>query len=372
MQFAAVVGQQELKKHLTDEVRNGKISHAQLFLGKAGFGGLPLALAFVQYLLCEQKGEQDSCGQCNSCRKMQHLQHPDVHFAFPVVQTISKTSDPLLPEWREQISNQPYFDLNTWIRRIDDKERKPIIGKEESQEIIRKLSLRSYEGGYKIMIVWMAEEMNPTCANKLLKIIEEPPDKTLFILLAEAQEKILQTILSRTQKLIVPRIAIDDISRYLRAEKQLGQDTADSIAARCDGDLLDALEVAEESAEQAILHEQFVQLMRVCYKKNVLDMMQWAEQISSASKEQQKQFLRYGLHMLRQSMLRNYTEDQLTRVTAKEDNFLGNFARFITGNNIMEFNSLFNDSVYQVERNANAKILFTNFCFQVMRFIHVA
>ncbi|OFZ63320.1 MAG: hypothetical protein A3D92_04605 [Bacteroidetes bacterium RIFCSPHIGHO2_02_FULL_44_7] len=372
MQFAAVVGQTELKKHLVTEVKNEKISHAQLFLGKAGFGSLPLALAFIQYVLCENRGEEDSCGECNACRKMMRLQHPDVHFAFPVVQAISKVSDSLLPDWRAQILEQPYFDLNSWIQRIDSKERKPIIGKEESQEIIRKLSLRSYEGGYKIMLVWMAEEMNPTCANKLLKIIEEPPEKTLIILVASAQEYMLQTILSRTQKVVVPRVDMDSISSWLRSAHRLSADSADSIASRCDGDLLEAISVASESADQAVFHEQFVQLMRVCYKKNVLDMMSWAEQISGASKEQQKQFLRYGLHMLRQSMLRNYTEDQLTRVSASEDSFLQNFARFITGNNILDFNQLFNNSVYHIDRNANSKILFTNFCFQVMRFIHVA
>ncbi len=372
MQFSAVVGHHELKKHLIDEVKNQKISHAQLFLGKPGYGPLPMALAFVQYLFCEAPTENDSCGQCNACRKISHLQHPDVHFSFPTVQTISKISDGLLPEWRELLSTQPYFDLNTWIKHMDVKERKPIIGRDESQEIIRKLSLRSYEGGYKVMIVWMAEEMNTTCANKLLKIIEEPPDKTLFILIAEAQEQMLQTILSRTQKVVVPRIHMDDISAYLRGKYQLGADSADSIAARSDGDLLEAMEAAAEGVAQEAYHEQFVQLMRVCYKKNVLDMMQWAEQVSSVGKEQQKQFLRYGLHMMRQSMLKNYTDDQLTRVSTKEDAFLQNFARFITGNNILDFNSLFNDSVYQIERNANAKILFTNLCFQVMRFIHVA
>lgn len=372
MQFAAVVGQEELKRHLIEEVKSGKISHAQLFLGKAGHGSLPLALAFARYVLCAQPGEQDSCGECNACRKMEHLQHPDVHFAFPVVQAIHKVSDGHLPDWREQLKENPYFDLNTWIRRIDPRERKPIIGKEESQEIIRKLALRSYEGGYKIMLVWMAEEMNTTCANKLLKIIEEPPAKTLFLLVSESQDLMLQTILSRTQKVVVPRVGMDEISGYLQTRFKLGRDNADSIAARCEGSVLEAEHSAQESADQEVYHTHFVQLMRVCYKKNVLDMMGWAEQVSAGSKEQQKQFLRYSLHMLRQSILRNYTEDQLTRVSAKEDAFLENFARFITGNNILEFNKLFNDSVYQIDRNANAKILFTNLCFQVMRFIHFA
>ncbi len=372
MQFSAVVGQEELKKHLVSEVRNEKISHAQLFLGKPGYGTLPIALAFVQFLFCEDKKENDSCGVCASCRKVQKLQHPDLHFSFPTVQTISKLSDPILPEWREQIGENPYFNLNAWIKKIDVKERKPIIGKDESQEIIKKLSLRAFEGGYKVMLIWMAEEMNTACANKLLKIIEEPPAKTLFLLVSESQEYMLQTILSRTQKVIVPRVHMSDISAFLKENHQMNNDASDSVAARVDGDVLEALEMVGDQVEHDENHGLFVQLMRVCYKKNVLDMMQWAESIAATSKEHQKVFLRYALHMFRQSMLRNYTEDHLTRVSADEDKFLENFARFITGNNIMDFMELFNKSFYQIERNANGKILFTNLCFQVMRFIHAA
>ena len=372
MQFSAVVGQEELKNHLIDEVNSEKVSHAQLFLGKPGYGSLPLALAFVQYLFCENKQEKDSCGECPACRKVEKLQHPDLHFSFPTVQTISKTSDRLLPEWREQLEETPYFNLNTWIKKIDVKERKPIIGKDESQEIIKKLTLRSYEGGYKVMVIWMAEEMNTSCANKLLKIIEEPPAQTLFLLIAESQEYMLQTILSRTQKVVVPRIGISEISDYLKNTHKLGKESSDSVAARVDGDILEALEMVGDHVELDENHGAFVQLMRVCYKKNVLEMMQWAEEISSTSKEHQKVFLRYALHMFRQSMLRNYTEDHLTRVSSDEDKFLENFARFITGNNIMDFMELFNKSFYQIERNANSKIMFTNLCFQVMRYIHAA
>ena len=172
MQFKDVIGQEELKKHLIQEVKNDKISHAQLFLGKPGFGSLPLALSFVQYIFCEQKTESDSCGICPSCKKVQDLQHPDLHFSFPAVQAIGKKSDVFLADWREQIKSEPYFNLNNWIDRIDVKGRAPIIGTDESQEIIKKISLKSYEGGYKVMMIWMSETMNATCSNKLLKIIE--------------------------------------------------------------------------------------------------------------------------------------------------------------------------------------------------------
>jgi len=372
MQFSAVVGQEDLKLHLVNEIKDEKVSHAQLFLGKPGYGPLPLALAFVQYLFCENKQETDSCGECASCRKVSSLQHPDLHFSFPTVQSISKTSDGLLSEWRQQLTETPYFDLNTWIKHIDVKERKPIMGKDESQEIIKKLSLRSYEGGYKVMMIWMAEEMNASCANKLLKILEEPPNKTLFILMANSAEYMLQTILSRTQTVVVPRVSMSDISSYLRKEKQIGKETSESVAARADGDLLEGLELVGDHVEHDENYKMFIQLMRVCYKKNVLDMIAWAEEISSTSNEHQKVFLKYALHMFRQSMLRNYTEDHLTRVSSEEDGFLQNFAKFITGNNIMNLMEIFDKSYYQIERNANSKILFTNLCFQVMRYINAA
>lgn len=372
MRFADVVGHQELKKHLANEVDHSKISHAQLFLGKPGYGPLPTVLAFTQYIFCENKSNGDSCGQCASCRKVGGFQHPDVHFSFPTVQAISKISDGLLKEWREQLNEQPYFSLNDWIKRMDPKERKPILGKDESQEIIKKLALRSYEGGYKVMIIWMAEEMNQACANKLLKIIEEPPDKTLFLLVAESQEYMLQTILSRTQLVKVPRISIDDMSTYLKQVHNIGVNTASSVASRVDGDLLEAAEFVGSHEEKDHNREQFVQLMRVCYKKSVLDMMDWADKVAESSKEAQKTFLKYALHMFRQSMLRNYTEDTLTNVSDEESAFLNNFSKFITGNNILDFMDTFNKAHYHLERNAHGKILFTNLCFQVMRYIHKA
>lgn len=372
MQFDNIVGQQELKAQLINEVVIDQISHAQLYLGKPGHGGLGLALAFIQFLMCENKQPSDSCGLCPSCQKNAKRQHPDVHFSFPTVQTISKTSTPLLSEWREQLNETTYFDLNAWIKKSDDKERRPIISVHESQEIIKKLTLRSYEGGYKVMVIWQPEEMNTSCANKLLKILEEPPARTLFILVAESQEKMLQTILSRTQRLTIPRLKMEDIASYLVDKKHLGHDYANSIAARSEGDLIEALELAVDNADKDENYLMFTQLMRVCYKKNVIDMMDWGDSISEKSKEGQKVFLKYALHMFRQSMLRNYTEDHLTRVSADEDGFLMNFSKFISGNNIQDFAASFNDAHYYLERNANSKILFTNLCFQVMRYIHAA
>ncbi len=372
MQFKDVVGQDELKAHLIQEVNQGKISHAQMFLGNAGFGGLPLAMAFVQYLFCENKQPKDSCGECNSCRKVRDMQHPDLHFSFPVVQAIHKKSDFFLPSWREQFAAQPYFNLNQWSLRIDQKGRTPIIATEESQEIIKKLSYKSFEGGHKVMLIWMAEEMNMQCTNKLLKILEEPPAKTLFLLIADSQEKLLQTILSRTQLLKIPRIQLEDLSKHLQTNFEQDSSTATSIAAQTEGNLIESIEMLNSNLEKNINRDLFIQLMRVCYKKDVNPMLDWAEEISAIGKERQKTFLKYALHMFRQSLLRNYTDNQLTKTSIEEESFLKNFSKFITGNNIHGFMENFNDAIYHIDRNANPKILFTELCFKVMRFIHFA
>ena len=372
MQFVDVVGQQELKKHFISEIQSGNIAHARLLYGKSGYGTLPLALSFVGYLFCDQRTETDSCGVCPSCIKVNKLQHPDLHFSFPTVQTDANKSSLLLNKWREQVNENPYFTELDWLRRIDPKERNMIISVHESQDIIKKLSLKAYEGGYKAMIIWLPESMNIQAANKLLKILEEPTPKTIFILVAESHETILRTIISRTQVVRVPKIDDDELKVYLRSRKQIDNATSDRIVIQSNGDYLQAMDVLENQEDSVANRDLFIKLMRVSYRKDVIGMLDWAEEVSSATKDRQKLFLEYALHMVRQSMLKNYTGDQLTRLTQDEDAFLANFARFITGNNLREFMQSFSDSHYHIERNANSKILFTNISFQVMRYIHAA
>jgi DNA polymerase-3 subunit delta' len=372
MLFQQVTGQEELKRMLIQEVNEEKVSHAQLFLGKNGYGSLAITLAFVQYLFCENKQSQDSCGTCPSCIKVKNLQHPDLHFTFPTVLADNKTSEPLLGAWRQQIAETPYFDLNHWLEKIDPKGRKPSIGVDHSQEILRKLSLKAFEGKYKVMIIWMAEEMNIQCSNKLLKILEEPPQNTIFLLVSESVDRMLPTILSRTQILKIPRIDSDSMSLYLRETLNVSPVNLQSVLVRAEGDRIEAKGLALSQEETINTRDIFIQMMRVCYKKNVIDMMDWAEQVSAEGKESQKQFLEYSLHMFRQSLLKNYTQDTLTRVSPEENSFLENFAKYITGNNVFDFMNSFNDAHYHLERNANSKILFTNLCFNVMRYIHKA
>lgn len=372
MQFSDIVGQAEIKNQLINDFHHDKISHALLLLGNPGFGSLPLVLAYVQFLFCTNKQDNDSCGHCANCKKIAILQHPDVNFTFPVVQAESKISDGFIKQWREQVIGNPYFDLNEWITRIDDRARKPIIGTEESQEIIKKLSLKSFEGGYKVTVIWMAEEMNPSCANKLLKILEEPPEKTLFFLIVNSTDLLLPTIISRTRLTKIHRISMEALSEYLSSAKGLSKTRSLEIAAQSDGDLIRANELMSSENDRDVNRDEFVKFMRVCYKKNVVGMLDWAEGMASNGKENQKQFVTYCLRMFHQSMLKNYTEDQLTRVTNEEEQFLKNFARFITGNNIFDFTKHFNQAYYYLDRNANPKILFTELAFKVMRYIHFA
>jgi DNA polymerase-3 subunit delta' len=372
MLFKDVVGHESLKKSFIQEINGDRVSHAQLFLGKTGFGSFSLAMAFVQYLLCENKGTNDSCGSCSTCKKVANMQHPDVHFSFPTVQANAKTSDEQFSMWRDMVMENPYASLNQWIGISDPKGRKPIISKHQSEQIVKKLSLKSFEGRHKVSIIWMGDEMNNVCANKLLKIIEEPPKDTVFILIAESQEKLLSTILSRTQLVKVKQLDDQAVTQAIKNRYQANDETVKSVVSRANGDLSSAFEMISTQGAESLNRERFIELMRVCYKKEVIPMMSWAEEMAKMGREDQKHFLRYALYMVRQSLMKNYTEEKLMRASPEEASFLSKFARFITGNNVLDFTNLFNESHYNVERNAHAKMLFTNITFEVMRYIHKA
>lgn len=372
MFFRDIVGQKELITDLTKEVASGKIAHAKLLVGPPGVGTFAVALAYIRLLLCEFPAPNDACGQCSSCAQMNDLQHPDVHFVYPVVQSISKISTGLLLEWREQVKRTPYFSLFDWTKVMDEKERNPIIGVEESKEIIKKINLKSFQGSYKVVLVFGAEQMNQECSNKLLKVLEEPPAQTLFILLTEQQHEILPTIQSRAQAITFPRLQPLEISEYLMSKHGLDKSAADGISSFSDGDLASALNLLESEDFTETYRNYFIQLMRCSYKKEVNEMITWAESISTLTKERQKLFVVYALHMLRQSNILNYLGKEHVRLTQEELVFLEKFSPFITGNNIRNFIETMDSAYYRLERNASAKMLFTEMSFQVMRYIHRA
>lgn len=372
MQFKDIIGQDNFKKKLIHGVQKNKISHAQLFAGDAGYGTLGLSIAYAQYVLCLDKKENDSCGTCSSCLKINELQHPDLHFSFPTVQADSMVSDSFLKNWREQIKKNSYFTLFDWTQVIDIKERQPIISVKESAEIQRKLILKSYEGGYKIMIIWMAEQMNLQCSNKILKILEEPPNKTIFILVSQDNENLLDTIKSRCQMVNIGRVNNVDMQLHLKNKFGLSQEQSESIASFSEGNIIKALELINMDEGEGSLCDNFIGLMRSSYKKNVLEMMNWAEDMAQVGKERQKMFLIYCSHMLRQCIIKNYGNAEHVKLSKSELSFLNKFSPFINGNNIREFMKSIDDAYYQLDRNANPKILFTLMCFQSMRFLHKA
>lgn len=371
MLFSEVVGQEKWKQKIIDEIRNDKIAHAQLFLGEIGHGSLALAFAYAQYLFCENRGENDSCGTCPSCNKFQKNSHPDFHQVFPVHTVSKKSSQDFMQEWLEYSVKSKYVDLEGWKVFLGEEQKQYSIGTLESVRLHQKLSLKSYEGGYKVLVVFMSEEMNPTFANKLLKLLEEPPSKTVILLVAEDGDRLLPTILSRTQIKKITAIEQEALIPLLKS-KGLSDDEATSMFLRLNGHWGDIQKEIASGDGVNILREQFIKLMRVCYKKNVLEMMDAADEYGSLPRAAQIALLEYSLNMIRQSLMKNYTGDMLFQASAAEADFLKNFARFITGNNVIDFMNLFSESIHQIRRNCNSRVMFTRLTFQVMRFIHHA
>ena len=378
MQFKNIIGHREVKKRLINSVKDGRISHAQLFLGNEGSGNLPMAIAYAQYIACENKADDDSCGTCTSCIKFEKLAHPDLHFVFPVATNKTITKEPksanYINEWRElNLENNSYISLAQLQDKLDTENKQLLISKNESAEILKTLSLKTYEAEYKVMIIWYPEKFNIASANKLLKIIEEPPAKTLFILVAHDTEQIINTILSRTQMVKVARIQEQELQNELIERFKLEPTMAHNIAQISDGNYIKAKQLIEHSDSEESYHQLFVVWMRSAFKGDVAGLIAWTEQIalSSFGREKQKQFLKYGLHLFRESLMTNYGDSSLGRVAESEAKFLQNFAPYVHGANCLPIIELFNDAVYHIERNANPKILFLDVSLKLTKLLRI-
>lgn len=372
MQFKDVLGNTEIKKALVHEVKAGRVSHAQMLLGPEGSGKLPLAVAFAQFLLCENPGRKDSCGECPNCVKMESLVHPDLHFVFPVVANKTNkvgSSKDRIKEWNEFLLKQKYFNLKQWQQHLDEMGKNAAIGVEESRQILKRLALKSYSGKYKVMIIWLPEKMNAQSANKLLKLLEEPPEKTIFLLVSDSAETILPTILSRTQIIRVPGQSNEDVAGYLAKTYRVDSAAAESAASLSQGNLAEAIEILQGAESQHVFFDLFVKMMRAAYTANPLDLMDISDEAASLDKENQKNFIKYGLHIFRESIILNYMKGELVNLRSEERNFLEKFARFINNQNITELMEEFNASHYHLERNANAKILFADLVIKLTKLI---
>ena len=373
MQFSEVIGQHEVKQRLIQSVSENRIAHAQLFLGPEGSGTLTLAIAYAQYINCSNRGADDSCGVCSSCNKYQKLIHPDLHFAYPVASNKTVTKDPVsedfISNWRNLVLQSPYFTLLQWYEEIDIENKQGMIGKNESQEIIRRLNLKSYEAEYKVMIIWMAERMNDSAANKLLKMIEEPPAKTIFILIAENQGQIIPTILSRTQLIKVPKIENNDLFGYIKAKFNYSDSLVSDAVKLANGNYIKALQVFDSDRENSLNFDKFTSLMHLCWKRDVIGLMAWCDEVSSLGREQQKNLLAYSQRMIRENYVMNCRVPQLALLTEKEQNFSNNFYSFIHSQNVATITDELNKAQYHIEANANGRVVFLDMALKLIKLI---
>jgi len=365
MQFSELIGHKGLKQELVEMIDTGRVPHAQLFLGPAGCGKLAVALAFAQYMLCEGEKQGDACGECNACKKVQKSIHPDLHFSFPFFGS-KNTSNHFLEEWRKSLKENPYMDVNQWLQSIGADNKQGNINKEECLNIIRKLSLKSFESPFKILIMWLPEYLGKE-GNRLLKLIEEPPEQTFFILVAENQELILNTILSRCQIVKINQLNDEDIVEGIMKREALDLEQARGIAHLASGNYSEALQLVDKKENDNA--KLFLEWMRICYKGNGVELVPWVEKFATIGRENQKHFLRYALHFLREYMLVKLTGNQNLKLQDQELKTAINLTKVIEFDQIQEISNLFDDCFYHVERNANPKVLFLDASIQMNRIL---
>ena len=375
MLFKDIIGQENTKKRLIQTVKDNRISHAQLFFGSEGIGKLALAIAYAQYISCENKQENDSCGVCMSCYKYQKLVHPDLHFVFPVIKTSSNqhpVSDNFLSEWRKMILNSSYFSVNQWYEFIGTDKTENTQGSiyvHESEEIIKKLMLKTFESEFKVMIIWLPEKMNISAANKLLKIIEEPPPKTLFLLVSENIDLIIQTIQSRTQLVKIPKIDNISLANAVNEKFNLDKDQLNDIIRLSDGNYINVINNIQSNDEYSYNLDTFIKMMRLAYADKVIDLISWVDSISSIGREKQKGFLEYSIRMIRENYLMNNDIKGIVSLLKDENDFSKKFNKFINQNNIAEITEELNKAYFHIERNGNSKLIFSDLTLKLAKLL---
>ena len=369
MFFKDVIGQEEAKKMLIREALSDKIAHAKLICGGEGTGKLPLAIAYARYISCENPKEDDACGICPNCIKYNKLAHPDLHFIFPVIKKKNNKdtiSDDFIHEWRNLLTNTPYFNLSIWLKEMYAENQQAQIYVKESDEINRKLSLKSSQGGYKIVIIWLPEKMNVECSNKLLKLLEEPPKDTIFLLVSEEPDRLLPTILSRTQKLQLHPIDENIIIHKLINDYSIDEVEAKSIAHRTEGNYLKVLGTIHLCEDKQNYFDLFVSLMRLSYQRKIREMKQWSEVLSSMGRERQKEFFTYCQRMIRENFIYNFRRESLIYLSKDEENFSTRFSPFINERNVMGIMNELSEAQRHIEQNVNAKMVFFDFSLKMI------
>jgi DNA polymerase-3 subunit delta' len=379
MDFSQIIGHQHIKAHLLKTIENNRVPHAQLFVGSSGTGVLPMAIAYARALLCSVH-EKESLEYRQCAAKVDKLAHPDLHFVFPVNINDAVKKHPIsklfMEDWRGFIANNPYGNLFEWLQTLGIENKQGNIKVDEAQDILKTLSLKAYEGGYKIVIIWMADTMNISCANKILKLVEEPPDKTVLLLLTENEEQIITTIRSRCQKLDFPLLSEEDIARKLSKLKDITLDKAKKISHNANGDFNRALHILKADGDTIIFEKWFITWVRGAFaakgnKAAITSLLSWSESLAKEGRETQKKFLSYCIETFRQAMLKNYKADSLLFFQSEDPKFsIEKFAPFIHQNNIYEITAALEDAFHHIERNGNAKIIFTDLSIKLTRLIH--
>ena len=374
MLFSQIIGHEDVKAKLIQSVKENRVAHAQLFLGQEGTGKLALAIAYAQYINCSNKGEHDSCGVCPSCKKFNSLAHPDLHFIFPNTTNKNVKKDPksdlFLTEWREYLlSCNAYADLSSWYNVLEVENKQGSINVRDASTIMGKLNLKAYEGEYKIAIIWMAEKLNLDAANKLLKLLEEPPEKTLFILISENQEELLATVRSRTVLMKIPKLGLIEVQNALMQKFGCDAGEARDAASLANGNWILASHYLSENEDERIYAQYFQKWMRYCFKFSAPELIDFiANDLKPLGREKQKEFLSYGLNIFHNAMLLNNSMEDNVLLPSDEIKFLNNFAPFISNNNIEMITGLFEESINQIERNGNASLIFLDDSFKIFNY----
>lgn len=380
MLFSQILGHEHLKNHLQESALKGRIPHAQLFIGPEGTGTLAMAIAYAQYIICNNNGKENE-GENSACNlKFNHLSHPDLHFIYPTVATDDVKTKPksidFIQDWRQFLTENVYGGLFDWYKILGVQNKQGEIRVDDAQEILKTLALKSFEGGFKIMIIWMADKMNTAASNKLLKLLEEPTDKTVFILISENEEDIIQTIRSRCQVLHFNALPEVEITNALIVNRTIEEKIAKKIAHQAQGNYNKALHILNEDNDELPFEKWFVDWVRAAFRAKgnataIQDLISWSEQIATLGRESQKKFLNFCIEMFRQALLLNYQAEKLVYIEPTVEKFkLENFAPFVNGNNINEIFTELSDAIYHIERNGNAKIILTDLSIKLTRLIH--
>ena len=374
MTFSEVIGQKEAQERLLQMVREDRLPHALMLCGPMGAGKMALAMAFGCYLLSKKSENSDysEYSDYSESPMLKKMEHPDLHFTYPTIKLPSMSadhkpvSDDFAKEWHELIMDGPYFTMEQWMQEMGGENQQAIITAGESDDLVRKLSLKSSQGGYKVSIIWLPERMNIECANKLLKLIEEPPQQTVFIMVSEEPDKLLETIRSRVQRIDIKKIDDESLTQALIEKRGISEEDAHRISRLANGNWLSALEELQIGSENELFLDMYISLMRLAYQRKIKDLRKWSETMAGYGREKQKRWLGYFLRMTRENFMYNFHQEELTYMTQKEEDFARNFARFVNENNILPINDMTNLAIRDIGQNANAKIVFFDLALQMI------